>query len=66
MHIKLEISAERIANMMISAMESGDPVTTAAKGGWCWGIYWHTRESAMCPIWRREIRMTPATRIVEQ
>lgn len=45
MKISLEISAEQIANMMISAIESGDPVTTASKGGWCWGIYWHTREA---------------------
>lgn len=45
MKITLEISAERIANLMISAIESGDPVTTASKGGWCWGIYWHTREA---------------------
>ena len=39
MKIELEIPADRIANLMISAMESGDPVTTASKGGWCWGIY---------------------------
>jgi hypothetical protein len=45
MKITLDISAERIANLMISAIESGDPVTTACKGGWCWGIYWHTREA---------------------
>jgi len=38
MKITLEIPTERIANMMISAMESGDPVTTAARGGWCNGI----------------------------
>lgn len=38
MEIKLDIPADRIANMMISAMESGDPVTTAARGGWCSAI----------------------------
>lgn len=42
MKIDIEIPADRIANMMISAMESGDPVTTASKGGWCWGIYYQT------------------------
>lgn len=40
--ITLKVPAERIANMMISAIESGDPVTTASKGGWCWGIYYKT------------------------
>lgn len=38
MKIELNISSEIIANMMISAFESGDPVTTAARGGWCNGI----------------------------
>lgn len=42
MKIELEIPADRIANLMISAIESGDPVTTASKGGWCWGIYYYT------------------------
>lgn len=31
MQISIDIPADRIANMMISAMESGDPVTR----GWC-------------------------------
>lgn len=35
MKITLDIKAETIANMMISAMEGVDPVTTAALGGWC-------------------------------
>jgi hypothetical protein len=35
MQITINVSSEIIANMMISAMESGDPVTTAARGGWC-------------------------------
>lgn len=38
MQITLDIPADRIANMMTSAMESGDPVTTAARGGWCVAI----------------------------
>lgn len=45
MKITLEISAERIANMMVSAIESGDPVTTARKGGWCMGIFWKTMDA---------------------
>lgn len=35
MKITLNIPSAVMANMMISAMESGDPVTTAARGGWC-------------------------------
>jgi len=42
MQVNLEISAERIADLMTTAIESGDPVTTAARGGWCSGIYWRT------------------------
>jgi hypothetical protein len=40
MKIQLEIPADRIVSLMCSAIEGGDPVTTARKGGWCWGIYW--------------------------
>jgi len=39
MRITLEVKAEVIANMMCSAVESGDPVTNAEKGGWCAGIW---------------------------
>ena len=45
MKITLEIPTARIVQLMCSAMEGGDPVTTAAKGGWCWGIYWHSRKA---------------------
>lgn len=38
MKITLEIPDDRIINMMISAIDSGDPVTSAHKGGWCSGI----------------------------
>ncbi len=38
MEIKIEVPAARIANMMTSAIESGDPVTSAARGGWCVSI----------------------------
>jgi hypothetical protein len=36
--INVQVPVDRIANMMVSAMESGDPVTTAARGGWCSAI----------------------------
>lgn len=35
MKFRIDIPSEWIANMMISFIESGDPVTCAAKGGWC-------------------------------
>ncbi len=35
MRITVRISEATIANLMVSAIESGDPVTTASKGGWC-------------------------------
>jgi hypothetical protein len=38
MDISLSIPSDRIANMMVSAIESGDPVTTASRGGWCVSI----------------------------
>ena len=31
--------------MMCSAIESGDPVTTASRGGWCAGIYYRTKRA---------------------
>jgi hypothetical protein len=43
MEIILEIPAECIANMLCSAIESGDPVTTASRGGWCAGIFYRTK-----------------------
>ena len=45
MKISLNIPAVRIANLMCSAVESGDPVTTASKGGWCNGIYYKTKSA---------------------
>ena len=44
MQINLDIPAARIANMMTSAIESGDPVTTAARGGWCVSIETKSRK----------------------
>jgi hypothetical protein len=38
MKVALEISSQRIADLMITAIESGDPVTSAHRGGWCAGI----------------------------
>lgn len=45
MQVRINIPAERIANLMCSAMESGDPVTSAARGGWCNGIYYRTKST---------------------
>ena len=39
MRVTLDIPAERIADMMCSAVESGDPITNALRGGWCAGIW---------------------------
>jgi hypothetical protein len=47
MKIEIEIPAATIANLMVTAIESGDPVTTASRGGWCDGIYW---KSKGCPV----------------
>lgn len=38
MQVKIEVSADRIAQLFASAIEGGDPVTTASRGGWCSGI----------------------------
>lgn len=45
MQLSVNVPAKVIANMMCSAIESGDPVTTASKGGWCNGIYWKTKSA---------------------
>lgn len=44
MKITIDITSQQIADLMITAIESGDPVTTASRGGWCAGIYWESRE----------------------
>lgn len=38
MDITINIPSQRIADLFTTAIESGDPVTTARKGGWCSGI----------------------------
>jgi hypothetical protein len=38
MQVTVEVKSETLANLFVSAIESGDPVTTARKGGWCNGI----------------------------
>lgn len=43
MKIEIDISAEHLANLFTTAIESGDPVTTARRGGWCDGIYWNSK-----------------------
>lgn len=45
MQVSLTIPDERIADLMITAIESGDPVTTASRGGWCSGLYWHSKDA---------------------
>jgi hypothetical protein len=34
-NIVVTVPPDRIANMMVSFVESGDPVSHATKGGWC-------------------------------
>jgi hypothetical protein len=43
--ITTEISSRRIADLFVTAIESGDPVTTASRGGWCDGIYYRTKQT---------------------
>jgi len=45
MRIEIDIPAERIADLLTTAIESGDPVTTAMKGGWCDGIHWRSAKA---------------------
>lgn len=55
MKIEFEIPTSRIVQLMCSAIEGGDPVTTARKGGWCMGIYWHSRKAEPpADIWYAE------------
>lgn len=44
MKITLDIPAGIIADLMTTAIESGDPVTTARRGGWCSGVFWRSRD----------------------
>ena len=45
MLITIDVPARRIAELISSAIEGGDPVTTASKGGWCDGIYYRTKDT---------------------
>lgn len=38
LRVTLEVSAQQVADLFTTAIESGDPVTTASRGGWCEGI----------------------------
>jgi hypothetical protein len=40
---KFEVTPQMIADQMTTLMESGDPVTSARRGGWCYGVYWRER-----------------------
>lgn len=44
MFISVEVSTDTIRHLFTSAIESGDPVTTASRGGWCAGVYWRTKD----------------------
>jgi hypothetical protein len=41
--VTTEIPSRRIADLFVTAIESGDPVTCAARGGWCYGVYWQSK-----------------------
>jgi len=45
MKIEIDITPHMIADLMTSAIESGDPVTTYRKGGWCSGIYYRAKDA---------------------
>lgn len=51
MQIKIDVPSERIANMMISFIESGDPVTCARKGGWCVSVANKSRKAIKGDWW---------------
>lgn len=44
MKITIDIPAATIAQLFASAIEGGDAVTTASRGGWCSGIYWKSKD----------------------
>lgn len=44
MDITITIPSDRIANLFSTAIESGDSVTTASRGGWCNGVFWKSRD----------------------
>lgn len=66
MKLQIDIPAQRIADLMITAIGSGDPVTTASRGGWCAGIFWQS-ESATPPqgIWYAEPKQWEGTFKIE-
>lgn len=45
MNITIEVTPDKIAQPFASAIEGGDPVTTASRGGWCDGIYWKSKNA---------------------
>ena len=49
--ITIEISSEKIAHLFTSAIEGGDPVTTASRGGWCAGINWASPQPVPTGAW---------------
>lgn len=42
--VTIQIPTDTIVQLFSSAIEGGDPVTTASRGGWCAGIYWKSHK----------------------
>lgn len=51
MQIKIDVPADRIANMLTSFIEGGDPVTCARKGGWCVSVESKSRKAIKGDWW---------------
>ena len=65
MEILLTITSEQIANLMTTAIESGDPVTTAARGGWCSAIQRRSGPAVESHLWYSEPGFWPGDFAVE-
>lgn len=61
MKITVEIPTSTIVQLMCSAIEGGDPVTTASRGGWCTGIYlrglWEKRIKELDAAWYNDPKL---------
>lgn len=42
------VTFKQFASLMVSFIESGDPVTCAKKGGWCWSVTTHDDLIKIC------------------
>lgn len=52
-NLNITASSKLLADILTTTIESGDPVTTAAKGGWCYGIYArsHSHDAPKVALW---------------